>query len=367
MGKIEKNDFIDIYVLKTLNEIKSTVEKNIKLDKEREMEIDKKMTIVLKDLINANFKNLQMNPNGDMIYTLLPIVDDQENDKIRLSFALYYAALYYDNVSLLHDLLKENIRFDDITYHINLQYLDKEISSKFERTEYIKMIKTCGNIFRRFIDSIEELPEEERKKYIDRFVKLINIKYDLISEMMSEKSELLLYFFNNLEYIFDKGNLDIFTDETYIRANKEQLRLIQQCKGKSYLKETKTRLNNLMQNKDFSKYLCNFDLMMKLYTDEQLETLDYNISLALDKFSDTEESLNKIIDFLQMRPDLARVITVVASQEDFMRVDNFTLIEICVLRMKGFLYKVDFDKEVIMAKPKAVLKKALGTYKKREN
>lgn len=365
MGKIEKNDFIDIYVLKTLNEIKSTVEKNIKLDKEREMEIDKKMAIVLKDLINANFKNLQMNPNGDMIYTLLPIVDDQENDKIRLSFALYYAALYYDNVSLLYDLLKENIRFDRSSYHIDFQYLNKEISSRFERKEYIKMIKTCGYIFRWFINSIEKLPEEERKKYIDRFVKLINIKYDLISEMMSEKA--LNSCFDKLEYVFDKNNLDTFTDETYIKATDKQLRLIEQCQGKSYSEETKIRLNNLMQTKGFSEYLKNFDLMMKLYTDEQLETLDYNISLALDKFSDTEESLNKIIDFLQMRPDLARVITVVASQEDFMRVDNFTLIEICVLRMKGFLYKVDFDKEVIMAKPKAVLKKVLGTYKKREN
>lgn len=365
MGKIEKNDFIDVYVLKTLNEIKGMVKHEIKLEKEREIEIDKKMAIVLKDLINANFKNLQMNPNGDMIYTLLPIVDDQENNKIRLSFALYYAALYYDNVSLLHHLLKENIRFDDIAYHINLQYLNKEISSKFERTEYIKMIKTCGYIFRWFINSIEKLPEEERKKYIDRFVKLINIKYDLISEIISEKT--LDSCFDKLEYVFDKNNLDTFTDETYIKATDKQLRLIEQCQGESYSEETKIRLNNLMQTKGFSEYLKNFDLMLKLYTDEQLETLDYNISFALDKFSDTEESLNKIIDFLQMRPDLARVITVVASQEDFMRVDNFTLIEICVLRMKGFLYKVDFDKKVIIAKPKAVLKKVLGTYKKREN
>ena len=229
------------------------------------------------------------------------------------------------------------------------------------------MIKTCGNIFRRFIDSIEELPEEERKKYIDRFVKLINIKYDLISEMMSEKSELLLYFFNNLEYIFDKGNLDIFTDETYIRANKEQLRLIQQCKGKSYLKETKTRLNNLMQNKDFSKYLCNFDLMMRLYTDEQLETLNYYTSEALDKFSGTEESLNKAIDFLQMRPDLAKSLTNVASSKDFMSVDNFTLIEICTHSMKICPIKMNFDIEAKIVKPKVLLKKIFGTYTKREN
>ena len=365
MEKIGKNDFIDIYVLKTLNEIKGIVKHEIKLEKEREMEIDKKMAIVLKDLINANFKNLQMNPNGDMIYTLLPIVDDQENNKIRLSFELYYAALYYDNVSLLYDLLKENIKFDRSSYHIDFQYLNKEISSRFERKEYIKMIKTCGYIFRWFINSIEKLPEEERKKYIDRFVKLINIKYDLICKIISEKTWDSC--FNRLEYVFDKNNLDTFTDETYIKATDKQLRLMQLCQGESYSEETKIRLNNLMQDKGFSEYLLNYDLIMRLYTDEQLETLDYNISFALDKFSDTEESLNKIIDFLQMRPDLATVITVVASRGSFMNVDNFTLIEICEHCRKICSFKVNFNTEAKRMKPKAVLKKVLGAYKKREN
>lgn len=35
MEKIGKNDFIDIYVLKTLNEIKGIVKHEIKLEKER--------------------------------------------------------------------------------------------------------------------------------------------------------------------------------------------------------------------------------------------------------------------------------------------------------------------------------------------
>ena len=75
MENNNRNDFIDVYVLKTLNEIKNDVKNNIKLDKNKEEETDKKMSLVLKDLINANFKNLQMDPKGDMIYTFLPIVD----------------------------------------------------------------------------------------------------------------------------------------------------------------------------------------------------------------------------------------------------------------------------------------------------
>ena len=122
-----------------------------------------------------------------------------------------------------------------------------------------------------------------------------------------------------------------------------------------------------MQNKDFSKYLCNFDLMMRLYTDEQLETLNYYTSEALDKFSGTEESLNKAIDFLQMRPDLAKSLTNVASLKDFMSVDNFTLIEICTHSMKICPIKMNFDIEAKIVKPKVLLKKIFGTYTKREN
>ena len=76
-----KNDFIDIYVLKTLSEIKCEVKQEIKLESELENQTDEKMKLVLKDLINANFKNLQMDPQGNLIYTLLPIVDERENKK----------------------------------------------------------------------------------------------------------------------------------------------------------------------------------------------------------------------------------------------------------------------------------------------
>lgn len=159
METTNKNDFINIYILKTLDEIKDTIKINIKLDKEKEEEIDKKMSVVLNDLINANFKNFQKDSEDNLIYTLLPIDNELKNNTVRLSLVLYYTALYYDNVDLLHDLLKEKIGFEG-NWYINLQYLDKSISSKFERKKYIEMIKTCGNIFKNFAISIERLSEE---------------------------------------------------------------------------------------------------------------------------------------------------------------------------------------------------------------
>ena len=40
------------------------------------------------------------------------VVDEKENKRVRLSLVLYYTALYYDNVDLLHELLKENVKFE---------------------------------------------------------------------------------------------------------------------------------------------------------------------------------------------------------------------------------------------------------------
>lgn len=93
-----KNDFIDVYVLGTLNEIKNTVKQNIKLKSELEKQTDEKMKLVLKDLINSNFKNLQINTQGNLIYTLLPIVDERENKKVRTSLVLYYTALLLKSI-----------------------------------------------------------------------------------------------------------------------------------------------------------------------------------------------------------------------------------------------------------------------------
>ncbi len=361
METIYKNEFIDIYVSKTLNEIKTAVKWEIDLDKAKEEEVDRKMALVLKDLINANFKNLQIDPKGNIIYTLLPIIDEQENKKIRMSLVLYYAALYYDNVELLQDLLKENVNFN-CNHTINLQYLDKTISSKFERKKYIKMIKICGDIFKNFVVSIKNLSDEEKEKYIQRFVKLINIKYELIRNSILSKT-INYWDKNRLGSIFNKNNLDTFTDETYIKATKEQLNFIDSCKSNSYKKETCERLNNLMQTRNFSNYLYNLDLIMSLYTDEQIETLDYHISHVIDKFSKTDESLNKIIDFIQRRPDLARRL-IGFEREDFIKIDNITLIEM-LDKFKSI--NTMHDDLYLMAKavqPKIAMKKLLGYYKK---
>ena len=74
MDTLNKDDFINIYVLNTLNEIKTSVKENIKLDKDREDTTDKKMAAVLTDLINANFKNLQKTVDKYFFYDIIIVI-----------------------------------------------------------------------------------------------------------------------------------------------------------------------------------------------------------------------------------------------------------------------------------------------------
>ena len=258
MDTLNKDDFINIYVLNTLNEIKTSVKENIKLDKSREDTTDKKMAAVLTDLINANFKNLQKDFNGNIIYTLLPIVDEKENKKVRTSLALYYTALYYDNVELLQDLLQADINFNGDYGKINLSYLDKSISSKFARKEYIDLLKECGFVFTFFHKSMEGILPPKRKEYILRFKKILEIKHGVIAPIYKSNQ------YSSVKGVFSKKRLDAFSDETYLLASAQQLLMIGRFSDEGISNANKDRLNNLMQTQGFSNCIHNYDLMLTI-------------------------------------------------------------------------------------------------------
>lgn len=363
MEKANKSDFIDVYVFKTINEIKNSVSRNIKLDPKREKETDERMAEILRDLINANFKNLQMNPKGDLLYTFLPIVDKQENEKVRLSFVLYYTALYYDNVELLQLMLKEDINFVQSCWQYNLAYLDKSISSKFDSKDYVAYIKRFGYVFMSFAKTIENLPEERREAYIAKFSSLFKVKYEEMIEAANEYRG----WNSPLEYLFVKGNLDTFEYNTYRYADPKQLELISFCNGRKYNEETTKRLNHLIQNTSYSNKLHDFDLMMKLYTNEELSTLDIGISRFLSEFSETEEMLQKAIEFVSLRPDLVSR-GMCLEKDRFMNTSNYILIEAMDHMEKHWLVQNEHNFTILsktMA-PKVALKRVFGAYKKRD-
>lgn len=356
-----KNDFIDVYVLGTLNEIKNTVKQNIKLKSELEKQTDEKMKLVLKDLINSNFKNLQINTQGNLIYTLLPIVDERENKKVRTSLVLYYTALYYDNVDLLQQMLDANVKFEK-NYLLRLQYLDKSISSKFDTKDYIEKIKRFGEIFVNFDKSIKNLSDEEKKKYSQKFSSLFKLKY---REMCKRQKEYKGYSEYMLENLFVKGNLDTFEYNTYKYADNKQLELINFCNGHQYNKATTAKLNYLIQNTNFSNRLEDFDLMTSIYSDYELAKLDYDASCFLSYYSETPKMLQKAIEFIELKPEMAFYVKHYVSKEKFMKTSNYVLIETMNQVSKHYLMCNEHNVELLsrIMVPKVTLKRIFGAYK----
>ena len=359
MENIDKDDFIDVYVFKTLNEIKQKVKYEINFDEKREKETDEKMFLVLKDLINANFKNLQRDPEGNLIYTLLPIVDERENEKVRFSLVLYYAALYYDNVDMLHYLLKENVefRFNSI---IRFEYLDKTISSKFNKEEYVRYIKNNGDIFYSFIKSIKNVAFDKREEFITRFVKLFNENYEHISNYLRNQG-----CNSNLSSLFDRGNLVNLDDESYRLASDKQLECINSLGGFKLSESNRERLNKLIQNTDFASRFYDIEFVMNLFNDEELMTLSYDASYFLSKRSKNDEMLNKALDFFKLRPDLCWECSIL-TENQFMEISNELLIEVFDHMNKHYLVVNNHNLDILTKTmvPKTGIKKLLGFYKR---
>ena len=107
------------------------------------------------------------------------------------------------------------------------------------------MIKTCGRMFSNFAKSIENLSDQDREKYIQKFERLINYKYDFIKDILSKDR----WYMSRLEHIFEKNNLDTFTDETYKQSTFEQLRMMGICYSHKYTKEEILEIKDSYQDK----------------------------------------------------------------------------------------------------------------------
>lgn len=308
-----KNEIIENYITMTLNEIKQELTYYMKLNEEKIKETDEKMFKILNDLIDSRFNNLNVDKNLNLIYTFLPLNDKSENEKIRKLFTSYYTALYNDNVDLLHEMLKNDVKFYK-NYCPRLEFLDKDLTSKFSNDEYIRIVKEKDDILIMFIRSINMLEDEGKNKYIDRFINILNLRYDDLE---------------NDSFCLTKKALDMFTDEAYLNASKKQLEFISRIGSQkiSLSNENKNRLNNLIINSDYCNPLCDMNLMLKIFTDEELKELSYSSSEIISYYSDSKEMLNKAIDLIKKHSDV-RLYRCEISKELFMKINNDVLYEI---------------------------------------
>ena len=126
--------------------------------------------------------------------------------------------------------------------------------------------------------------------------------------------------------MFSKNTLDTFEDASYYYATFEQLRMMSRC-DKPTNKNTIIRINDLVQTTSFKEHYPNTDLMFNLFTDDELQGIDFYTGYYFNYFKETPEMLDKAMDLFKRKKKAIRNISRL-TPEVFMQIDNDILLEI---------------------------------------
>lgn len=277
---MEQINYKNVYIQTLLTETKKAIKANdIKLSGVQEQKTDQEMQQLIEDLFLNNENKLELVPENDDDY--LNLDNEELSQKIKYIIILYYTALYFDNLSLLEDLLEQNYNFKDGSYRLNLYVLDKRISSQFNSDTYIKLIKQQRRIFKSFYLSLKNecyLKEYELsdKEVINKFCCILN-----------KNPQVSLIDGKTINNLLTKKTLCYFDEATILNANPTQkTSLIPETNNDINLtKNNLDRLTNLMKNHNFSINLTsNYNQMLNNFTDEELLTLNTKPNFSFNDY-----------------------------------------------------------------------------------
>lgn len=275
--------FEEIFIERILNDIKKHVKRKISLDdtekqgclniptNKRVKNADEKMREILRHLL-VNTNN-EENP-VKFKYNFLMFLDgnaDLAKEKFVSTMVMYYTALYYDSLDLLKELFKREIISCDKLATLPLFSLDKEgFADLFEKEQYFKFILEKDQLLSSLYHSITDLTNIEKKKYCDKFSRILSKRNDILNGEQISKA-------------FTKEVIDTFDDNDYLNATLDQYKSLfiiprPVLEDEGILKKVKWLINN----SDFAnQYGANYEVMLEAFTPEEL--VKYKIS-AYDSF-----------------------------------------------------------------------------------
>lgn len=326
--KKEKIDFKDIYVEDVLSEIKEDIQSIITLKQEevqdisgdREAIADDMMREVLKDLI-FNCKN---NSEVEYRYDLLLVrdMDDvQAKTKLRCCLMLYYTALYYGRVELLQKMLSKGVKFTSLGVNkLALYLLDPIIADLLPEEDYIELSKKALRSLDTIYYSVIKLEEEKRRDFLRKFVVVAERDKNLIINIPSR--------------VWTCSRLSIYDEETYKKASETQFNEIIANNCEFEKKENIARINELIQNTNFSLgtfFFHSMDTLLDVYSNDELVKLDnITISYIISAICDRVD-LRRVKRLLERKPILS--CYVVTCSKEFL--NTFTDEEIIQLEEKN--------------------------------
>ena len=260
--------FVKTVLNEFINEIKILVRQNkMKIDGDKEKEVDLKLEEVIRELFFEN----SFNVTKYMARIMFPNNND-EIERVISTLTVYYAALYNDNVDLLKELLDKKFYFNSRRYKLNISVLDKRLSSKFERDDYIKLVKCQSDSFNRFYHGLSNVNRKtDDEFYIDKFSNIMK------KALPSLDSEVMKTPFDEVESINIVKALEYFDEEAILNTSKSQREFIIN-ESYMYLKDMNlndvNRVNNFLRNTNINLALSQLIKLLPNFTDEEILKID---------------------------------------------------------------------------------------------
>lgn len=261
-------DYEKVYARTVLNEVKSWVRQNsMKIEGDKEKEVDLKLEEVIKDL---SFED-----NGNVTKYMVKSLfsnNTEETERVFSTLVVYYAALYNDNVDLLKELLDNEFIFGHKRSSLNIGVLDKRISSKFERGDYIKLVKCQSYSFHKFYHGLSYIyRKKEDDFYIDKFSSIMK------KTMPSLDSEEKKTPFDVVDSCNIVKALEYFDEDAILNASTCQRKYIISesdiCLKKMDLNDV-NRVNNFLKDTNIELALFQLIRLLPNFTDDEILKID---------------------------------------------------------------------------------------------
>ena len=242
-----------------LKEIKLEVQRKINIQKNKEVSTDQEVLKIINNLKDYN--------NSTKCYL------------IRM-----YAAIYFDNLSLLEYLEKNNFSLGTYPNNIAIYLLDNSLTKYFTKESYLDYLIQYKPYFQGFFLSLKYIDYSLKDYYIKRFIYLTITNQKKLQSL------------NNDNNLFNLNSLNTFSNEAYQKATPLQLGHIFNFLINTPDEKTKTRLNNLIITSNFNTHFHDYNLMFSLFDDEELKEISPSVEYYFLKAKDNNIPIKRALN-----------------------------------------------------------------------
>ena len=279
----ETEEYQKIYVENLLQQIRKRVEECLifPLEEEKRKQVDQRMRVVLKEGYSES--------------------SEEKKQKFKDIMVLYYYALYNDNVNLLQNLLAENYNFENCGCKLNLDVLNKNITSLFLEKDYVHLVKKQDTVITNFLHSIKDLTPEEKEKLQEKFASILTINPEFAiknsEKSSSSKDSISLY-----ENLLTRGPLELFTVKELLNLQENQKQVLDHWADVMEIERLKRIRTLIGEYPEYSDRIFLSQAILSNFSNQELNEMSEEDARMYQK-ADRMDLVNRVKQVKKINPE----------------------------------------------------------------